>query len=204
MSTIEFNEDLRDGIQEIANIAVGQAADNVARSFSTFVKMPIPNVRLIDAVDIRMALSAVESEQEVTAVTQSFFACGISGEALLLFTDASMADLSGLMGHRDMDTSGDHERAELVLEIASLLNGSSIQGFCSQLDIDILLKHPRILAQHTSISNILRSGAFPWHHTLAIELNYVFEGYDITCDLLILFHEDSLAALFEKINLLLD
>lgn len=203
MSEIQLSEDLRDGIQEIANIAVGQAADRVARSFSTFVKLPIPNVHLIEAVDISMALGAIDSGQSVTAVTQPFIGSGISGEALLLFTDASMAELSGLMGHVDLDISREHEQAELVLEIASLLNGSCIQGFCSQLDIDVLLKHPKILARHTSLSALLADNTFPWHHALTIELNYAFEGYEITCDLLILFHEEAINTLFEKVDLLL-
>ena len=36
MSVINFNEDIRDGLQEIANVAVGQAGDKIARSFFDF------------------------------------------------------------------------------------------------------------------------------------------------------------------------
>lgn len=202
MSELGFNEDLRDGIQEVANIAVGMAADKVARSFSTFVKLPIPSVHVIEAADILMALSAVESADKVTAVTQPFYGSNMSGEALLLFTDASMEDLSQLMGYGGL--TNDHQKVELVLEVASLLNGSCIHGICSQLDITVLLKHPVVLGQHTSLGDILNSSQFPWHETLAIELNYAFENYDITCDLIILFHEDSLPSLFRQVNYLIE
>lgn len=202
MSHSEFNEDLRDGIQEVANIAVGEAGDKIARSFSTFVQIPIPSVHLIEAADIMMALTAIESGARVTAVTQPFFGSGISGEALLLFTDASMAQLSELMGYQA--SKDDHQQVELVLEMASLLNGSCIQGFCSQLDISVLLKHPSLFGQHASMSEILTNAKFPWHETLAIELNYAFEDYSITCDLIILFHEDSLKSLFRQVNFLME
>ena len=202
MSNLEFNEDLRDGIQEVTNIAVGMAADKMARSFSTFVKLPIPSVHLIEAADIMMTLSAVDSGTQVTAVTQAFYGTGLSGEALLLFTDASMAELSELMGYEEVKS--DHQQVELVLEIASLLNGSCIHGICSQLDIHALLKHPVVLAQHTSLGSILSAKKFPWRQTLAIELNYAFEDYDITCDLIILFHEDSLPSLFRQVNFLIE
>lgn len=202
MPSVEFNEDLRDGIQEIANVAVGAAADKIARSFSTFVQIPIPRVHLLAAADIMMALSAVETGARVTAVTQSFFGSGISGEALLIFTDASMHDLSQLMGYRE--ANDDHQQVELVLEMASLLNGSSIQGICSQLDISVLLKHPTLLGQHTSLSDILSSAKFPWQQALAIELNYAFEAYAITCDLIILVHEQSLPSLFTQVNFLIE
>ncbi len=202
MSNYTFSEDIRDGIQEISNIAVGSAADKIARSFSTFVHIPIPRVHLLESADIMMALGAVENEARVTAVTQPFFGSGISGEALLIFTDASMAALSELMGYKQIED--DHQHIELVLEMASLLNGSCIQGICSQLDIDVLLKHPSILGQHTSIQSILQQQEFPWEQTLAIELNYCFEGFDITCDLIILVHEGSLPTLFRQVSFLLD
>ena len=202
MAADGFNEDIRDALQEIANVAVGEAADKIARSFSTFVQIPIPSVHLIEAADIMMALTAIESGEQITAVTQPFFGHGISGEALLLFTDASMSELSQLMGYNE--TCDDHKQVELVLEMASLLNGSCIRGICSQLDIDVLLKHPSLLAQHTSLNDIVSDQRFPWSHTLAIEINYHFEDYSIACDLVILLHENSLDGLFRQVNCLLD
>lgn len=201
MSEITFNEDIRDGIQEIANLAVGEAADRVARSFSAFVKLPLPNVHLIEAADILMTLGAVCSQHQVTAVTQAFYGPGISGEALLLFTDASLRDLASLMGY---EVVSDHQQAELVLEMASLLNGSCVLGFCNKLDITVLLKHPAILAQHASLQELVGNSQFPWKTTLCIELNYAFESYNIACDLIILFHEQSLPTLFEQISVLLE
>ncbi len=203
MSNTDFNEDIRDGIQEVTNVAVGEAADKIARSFSTFVNIPIPSVHLLDAVDVSMALGAIESSARVTAVTQPFFGSGISGEALLIFTDASMSELSQLMGYQS-SVGDDHQQIELVLEMASLLNGSCIHGICSQLDISVLLKHPTLLGQHTSLDDILSNSEFPWNQTLAIELNYAFEDYNITCDLIILFHEGSLESMFRQVNFLLD
>ncbi len=202
MAIAGFNEDVRDAIQEIANVAVGEAGDKIARSFSTFVQIPIPSVHLIEAADIMMALTAIESGERITAVTQPFYGHGISGEALLLFTDASMAELSELMGYAG--TKDDHHQVELVLEMASLLNGSCIRGICGQLEIDVLLKHPSLLAQHTSLSDIVSNQKFPWSHTLAIELNYHFEDYSITCDLVVLFHENSLKTLFNQVNFLIE
>ena len=204
MSPASLNEDIRDGIQEVANVAVGQAADRIARSFSTFVHLPIPRVNLIEASDIRMALSAVDSSQQVTAAIQPFVGSGISGEALLILTDVSLDDLASLMGYSSPDVTSTNKEGELVLEIASLLNGSCVQGICNQLELGVLLKHPKLLAQHRSLTDVLREENLPWQQALAIELNYGFEGYEICCDLLILFHEWSLETLFSKVALLMD
>jgi chemotaxis protein CheY-P-specific phosphatase CheC len=196
-----LSEELRDGFQEIANVAVGQTADKIARSFSTFVKLPIPQVHLLESADVRMALTAIDETTNVTAVTQAFFGAGISGEALLLFSDGTVSELPRLMGYAP--ASGDREHLEHILEMASLLNGSCIQSVLAQMEIDVLIGYPSILGLRTSLKTLFAEKQFPWDSTLALELNYSFEGYAATCDLVILFHQYSLPTLFAKLELLL-
>lgn len=198
---IELSEELRDGFQEIANIAVGRTADKIARSFSTFVKMPIPQIHLLESADVRMTLTSMNETDNVTAVTQPFYGDGISGEALLLFSETTLSDLSVLMGY-EVATEG-HEQLEHMLEISSLLSGSCIQSVLEQLEIDVLIGYPTVLGLHKSLGEMFAEQAFPWDKTLAIELNYVFEGFRTTCDLVLLFHQQALPALFNKMELLL-
>jgi chemotaxis protein CheY-P-specific phosphatase CheC len=206
MSHLEFSEDLRDAFTEIANIAVGQTADKIARSFSAFVVMPIPRVHLLESADILMALTAMDGEESVSAVTQAFYATGISGEALLLFGNNKLggskrADLSRLMGY---DDNGDErEQFEHMLEMASLLNGSCIQSVLAQLEIDVLIGHPVVLGVRKNLTEMFAGHKFPWDKTLAIELNYTFEGFSTTCDLVLLFHQNALPVLFKQLAVLL-
>lgn len=198
---VELSEELRDGFQEIANVAVGQTADKIARSFSAFVKMPIPQVHLLESADVRMALTAMDDSADVTAVTQAFFGDGISGEALLLFGDTSLGDLSLLMGYEPAVES--REQLEHMLEMASLLSGSCIQSVLEQLEIDVLIGYPVVLGLRRSLRDMFAQHEFPWDKTLALELNYSFEGYAATCDLVLLFHQQALPTLFTKLELLL-
>jgi chemotaxis protein CheY-P-specific phosphatase CheC len=201
MQTAELNDDLRDGFQEIANIAVGQTADKLARSFSAFVKMPIPKVHLLESADVSMALTALDGDSVVTAVTQAFFGDGISGEALLLFIDAGAGDLSALMGYPPART--DEEQCERVLEMASLLAASCIHSVLAQLNVDVLIAHPVLLGRHRSLREMFGEQQFPWDRTLALELNCGFEGYAVNCELVLLFHQHSLPVLFGKLELLI-
>jgi len=43
-----------------------------------------------------------------------------------------------------------------------------------------------------------------WRRTLAIELSYGIEGYDVQCDLILLFTEDSMAIMNKKLAHLLE
>ncbi len=201
MQQVEFSEDFRDAFKEIANIAVGQTADKIARSFSAFVIMPLPRVHLLESADIHMALTAMDGQESVSAVTQAFFAEGISGEALLLFGNGKRSDLSELMGYAPTDD--EREQLEHMLELASLLNGSCIQSVLAQMEIDVLIGYPVVLGLRKSLQEMFSEHKFPWDKTLAIELNYTFEGFSTTCDLILLFHQQALPKLFQKLELLL-
>lgn len=201
MTSSLLSEDLRDGFQEIANVAVGQTADRLARSFAAFVRMPIPRVHLVESVDIRMALGGAVDADNTTAVTQAFFGEGLSGEALLLISDSSSDELARLMGYALPAT--EQEKLEHILEISSLLTASCIQSVHDQLEIDVLINHPVLLGQHGRVQDLFIDRELPWLNTLAIELNYTFEGFALSCDLILLFHQDSLPALFSKLELML-
>jgi chemotaxis protein CheY-P-specific phosphatase CheC len=200
MSTTHLDENLRDALQEIANVAVGQTADKLARSFAAFVKMPIPRVHLLESVDIRMAIGGRGEGEDVTAVTQAFFGDGVCGEALLLMNDSNAGELSRLMGYPAPVT--EQEKLEHVLEISSLLTASCIQSVLEQLEINVLISHPTLLGRHNRVEDLFLEQDLPWDKTLAIELNYLFEGYSLCCDLILLFHQDSLPAMFEKLEFL--
>jgi hypothetical protein len=96
-----------------------------------------------------------------------------------------------------------HEQLEHMLEISSLLSGSCIQSILEQLEIDVLIGYPVVLGLHKNLRDMFAECAFPWDKTLALELNYVFEGFRTRCDLVLLFHQKALPALFNKMELLL-
>jgi chemotaxis protein CheY-P-specific phosphatase CheC len=148
-----------------------------------------------------MALTTMDESANVTAVTQAFYGDGISGEALLLFSEATISDLSILMGYEPA-TEG-HEQLEHMLEISSLLSGSCIQSVLAQLEIEVLIGYPVVLGLNKNLREMFARHAFPWDKTLALELNYVFEGFSTACDLVLLFHQQALPMLFNKLELLL-
>ncbi len=183
---LTLNEEQRDCYQEITNVAMGQAADLLARLLNVYVILPIPNVNLLEVTELQMALSELENSQSVSAVCQGFIGAGISGEALLIFNDASF-----------------DSEVELLTDVASILNGACLNGIAQQLDVNFSLGHPVVLGQHCSISDLVKAENKQWKKALAIEINYHIKDYNIDCDLLLLFTEDSLLSLNHRISFLL-
>ena len=192
----------REYMQEASNVAMGQAADLLARYLKVFVKLPIPNVNLIEIGELEMALAHAEDTSSYSAVCQGFIGSGISGESLLIFNDSSFSDMASLLNYQgEIDRKAE---LELLMEMASILSGACINGLAHQLDLVFSQGHPVVLGQHVQVDELIGAGANRWKQTLAVEINYTIENHNISCDLLLLFTEDSLDKLYEQINFLLN
>lgn len=202
LSDVEVNAELRDVFQEITNVAMGQAGDLLARLLNVFVKLPIPNVNLIEVSELHMALASVEDESTTSAVCQGFIGGGVSGEALLILTDSSFKDIARLMNYHGKLTN--QVELELLMDIANILIGSVLKGVAAQLDMTFSQGHPVVLGQHAAVSDLIKANSSRWRKTLAIEISYGIENYNISCDLLLLFTEDSLKTLKHKVEFLLE
>ncbi|WP_334027604.1 response regulator [Alteromonas sp. P256] len=194
--------DIRDCYQEITNIAMGQAGDHLARTMNVFVELPIPNVNLIEVSELHMMLSDIESHEEVTAVCQGFLGPGISGEALCILSDSSFDDVAKILNvEGEVD---DQLQLELLMDAASILIGTCLSGLANQMDVNFSQGHPIVLGQHRAITEIISMNQIKWRRTLAIELSYGLEGYNVQCDLILLFTEESMKMMNSKLAHLLE
>ncbi|HEY9041712.1 MAG TPA: response regulator [Rheinheimera sp.] len=201
-ASAELSAEMRDVLQELTNVAMGQAGDLLARLLNVFVKLPIPNVNLIEVSELHMALASVEHEATTSAVCQGFIGGGVSGEALLILTDSSFKDIARLMNYQGELTV--KIELELLMDIANILIGAVLKGLAEQIDMSFSQGHPVVLGQHATVSELIKANARRWRKTLAIELSYGIENYNISCDLLLLFTEDSLKTLNYKVAFLLE
>lgn len=199
---ITLTEDQRDCYQEITNVAMGQAADRLARLLGVYVVLPIPNINIIERNEFKMTINSLKEASSVSAVCQGFIGAGIAGEALLIFNDASFSDISQLLKYSDKLNQA--EELEMLIDVANVLNGACIQGIGQQLDIHFSQSHPIVLGQHCSINDLLNEKHVKWQRTMAIEINYTIEDHNINCDLLLLFTEESVHHMNRLISFLLE
>jgi len=196
-----LSEDHRDCLQEISNVAMGQAGDHLARLLDAFVILSIPHVAILSPTEIAMAVQTVD-DQSVSGVCQGFIGGGISGEAMLLFNDTSFNDLAKLMEYDEELT--ENAQREVLIDATNILVGALLRGIAEQMDIEFSFGPPAILGQHQELDKLLTSNTVRWNHALVVEVNYQIENYDVQCDLLVVITENSLHYLLKKLNYLLD
>ena len=191
----------RDAFREVVNVSIGRAAALLAKVLNVFVQLPIPNVNILEVGELHMALADVQRGSRVTAVCQGFIGNGIAGEALLIFHDSEVKDMVTLL--RSGSTQN-NDQMEMLLDLASILIGACLSGLSEQIDVRFSQGHPMILGQHTALENLIQVNRQRWKKTLAVEVSYSLEGHDIHFDLLLLFTEDSVKRLTNKINYMMD
>ncbi|MFT4925395.1 MAG: chemotaxis protein CheC [Phenylobacterium sp.] len=204
----EINEDQRDCLQEIVNVAMGQAGESLARLLEVFVQLSVPRIRLIDSQEINPELQAMigGKDVQVSAVRQAFYRSGgdldIQGEALLVFSDTSFHDLADLMSYDEELTKTVEE--ELLLDVSNILNGACLIGIAEQLDFELGYSPPSLIGTSLYTHQILSEEQLSWVQALMIEITYRLENRSFNCNLMFLMTGESIRALLNSIDAFLD
>lgn len=193
MSTQPYTEDQNDALQEVVNIAMGQAGDSLARILGNFVTLSVPRIRLVNVKDVISTVTEmVDFNAEVSVVRQAF-SNTLRGEAMVVFTQRGADDLAELMGYdADLDHSAEQE---LLLEVANLLVGAIINGVAETLETDLSFSAPSLMAERTPLDKVLVADQLSWTHALLMEVNFTVENHDFKCHLLMFMTEDAIDTL---------
>lgn len=197
-----WSEDYRDCLQEVTNVAMGQAGDRLAHLLDTFVVLSIPHIEVMSPADIAMTLNAIKSSDRVSGVCQGFIGGGIAGEAIILFNDTSFSDLADLMDYQgELD---DQAQKELLMDTTNVLFGACLKGLAEQIDMSFSFGAPMVLGQGQKLDEMFDSKKSLWSKALVTEINYQLEGYNVNCDLLLIVTESSMELLCKKLDYLLE
>ncbi len=181
--------DFHDQVQEVANVAMGQAASLLATVVGVSVELSIPRVNVLEPCELDMMLKATTAFEGVILVNQGFIGHGLSGETMVVLDQCDTPRLAALVDR--VDGSFSVVGYELVMDIANTLVGAFLKGFADQLNINLSQGQPEIF-----VHEMARAGGGPapqsrLSRTLAIELSYTLGQEQVYCDQLVLFTEDS-------------
>ncbi len=204
----EITEDQRDCLQEIVNVAMGQAGESLACLLEVFVQLSVPRIRLIESKDITPELQKMigSDDAKVSAVRQAFYRSSgrldIQGEALLVFSDTSFHDLAELMAYEEELTLNAEQ--ELLLDVSNILNGACLTGIAEQLESELGYSPPSLIGSNLATDKILSEEQLSWAEALMIEITYRLENRSFNCNLMFLMTGKSIRALLTAIDEFLD
>ncbi len=183
-------EDKIDAYREVANVAMGRAGEQLADLFGEFIKLPVPNVNMIESNELQMAIAEIQESDYVSAVSQGFSSIGLHGEALVIFNETSFDSMIKLLKYDQRQVTEELE-VEALMDVSNILTGACLNALSEQLSTVFNRSHPIILGRHCDLEEMLENNVSRWNRVLATEIAYEIENHDIQFDLLLLFPSDA-------------
>ncbi|TAM52088.1 MAG: chemotaxis protein [Paraburkholderia sp.] len=199
-----FTEEQRDALQEIANLAMGQAATRLARLLDTFIELSVPRVVVVRAEDAARTLRDMTGiEESVTAVRQGFRS-DLKGEALVICRSSGVGQLCALVNDPYVNSAYDSvSQTELMFDVANVLTGACVSCILNQLDRTPIFSAPGLLGEKISLDDVFQSDVLAWKTALLLEVNFALEDQTFRAHLVMLMAEDSIRRMNEALDSLL-
>lgn len=193
MTQLQLNEDQRDALQEVTNIAMGQAASKLAELLNSFVEISIPRIKQPPPNEVGQAVTEmVGAGTLVSAVRQSFMG-EMQGEALIIYGQEGCNDLADLMGYEsDIDPGSE---MELLLDIGNILIGACLNGIAEVLHSSLSFTAPSLLAHKALVDNLIKPEHLALKNALLIEVNYRLHQRNFYCHMVALMPDEAIERL---------
>ena len=193
-----LSQDQTDALQEVTNIAMGQAGSSLANILGVFVNLSVPRIRVLDVVAIGAAISdMVGPDKEITAARQSFHGT-MRGEALVIYDQEGCMDLADLMGYEEqLEASAERE---LILDVSNVLVGACLGGIADLLEATLTYSAPSIMAERIPVDRLIDPKNMTWNYALLVEVNFTLEERNFTSHLTFLMPEESIQSMGEAID----
>lgn len=195
-----LNEDQRDALQELMNIAMGQAAERLALLTDTIVTLSVPFIHPL--VHRGENLSIPEHLRgQLMMVTRQSFLGELRGEVFVCFGAMGADVLAELMGY---EGRGPTQQEELMLDVTNILSGACINGLARQVAVLVSYDAPSILVNNQGLEGGLSHLNLTEHLAMVLEIRFEVQAHQFSCDLLICITEQTAGIVVRGIDRLLE
>ncbi|MGY6152556.1 chemotaxis protein CheC [Paraburkholderia graminis] len=204
MSEPVLTEDQRDALQEVANLAMGQAATRLARLLDSFIELSVPRVRVVAVSEAAHALREMTGIEDPVSAVRQGFRSDIKGEALVICRSDSVDDLCALVS--DPYSRSAYEsvsQKELMFDVANVLTGACVSCILDQLGRTPVFSAPGLLGDAMTLDEVFQPGVLQWEVALLVEVNFTLEDQSFRAHLVMLMAEESIRHMNDALDALL-
>jgi chemotaxis protein CheC len=202
MSPEVLDDDQKDALQEIANIAMGIAGAGLAKVLESFVRLSVPRIRIVETSRISdWFLASLPSDRNVSAVRQAFYG-QLEGEVVALFGEDGCNDLADLLGHQH--GIGQAINEELLLDVSNILIGATMNGIVHQLGSELSFSAPAIMCSGVPFVRVFAGQQPICTQALLIQIDFSLEARKFSCHLLTFLTAESFEPLRKSLSRFLE
>lgn len=183
-------------LQEIMNIAFGQAAADLAEMVDIFVVLSIPEVRLIQAEVLPAFLAdAMPGQDRISLVEQGFWG-QFKGHGYLLLPSGATRELVSLLGNSDLDATPGLPLKDLemetLLEVGNILIGACVGKLAELLEDTVSYAPPRVAQEYTHGDIHMQDLWEPGSTAIVLKTLFRFSGRNVSGLLFLVTNQDSI------------
>jgi chemotaxis protein CheC len=203
-----LNEDQRDALQEIANMAMGHAATRLGRLLDAFIELSVPRVQVVAVSEAAHALRAMTGIDENVSAVRQGFRSDIKGEALVICRSGCIDELcklsNGAFADDDDEFADDASaKRDLVFDVANALTGACVSSILEQLGRTPIFSAPGLLGEEMTLEAVFDEDVLGWQVALLVEVNFALEDQSFRAHLVLLMAEESIRIMNHALDALL-
>ena len=196
MNTLILTEDEQDVLQELMNIAYGDATAIVAEMLDAYATLSIPNIRIIETSTLLQEMKGLKGDSYFFS-SQAFNGM-FSGESAF-FIDTKSAN--NLANHLELQNTEDLDDA--ILELTNVLTSTLTTRLAKEMNTEIKFSLPSISKlPHDEIQTNKTLQEYSQVIVIDTELN--FEDQQINGEIFILTKDGSIEWLKNQLNIILE
>jgi len=196
MKEIILTEDEQDVLQELMNVAYGNATAVVAEMLDAFASLSIPNIKVMKTGELLSQFQSLKGASYFFS-TQAFV--GEFGGESAFFIDEESA--KNLATHLELETEEDLNDA--ILELTNVLTSSLTTRLAQEMNTEVRFSLPNI--SKIPLNEIVDTQTFQqYDQVIVIDTQLNFEDQHINGEIFILTKDGSIEWLKNQLNNILE
>ncbi len=191
MSQIEdFSEEEKDILQEVMNIAFGQATSDLAELIDIYVVLNIPKINLVHAEGLPDYIQETIKDFKTTSVVSQSYWGKLKGNALLIFPSGAGRELITMFDPESKESASDDQlnilENETLIEVGNILIGACIGKLTEMLNDHTAYSPPRVINHDSSESGLFNNIIKPDSSAITMSTVFSFNDRDVNGSLFLI------------------
>jgi chemotaxis protein CheC len=196
MDVYNLTEDEKDVLQELMNVAYGNATAVVADMLDAFASLSIPKIKIMPVNELLATFSELKSTSYFFS-TQAFSG-EFNGESAFFINAESAKNLA-----KHLELESDEDLDDAILELTNVLTSSLTTKLSEEMDTEVSFSLPSI--SKVPLQEINDVETFQqYSQVIVIDTDLNFEDQQINGKIFILTKDDSIQWLKTKLNTILE
>lgn len=199
-----FSEEQKDILQEIMNIAFGNATADLSEVIDVYVELSVPDIELLGAGELPgYFLKSLQSYSRTVIINQRFLG-DFKGSGFFVFPNGAGHDLVAMLEDSDTPRNkaipADSLEKEIIMEIGNILIGACVGKISELLNTSVVYSPPQAIYEKSVELNRFLKSFDPANTVIAMKTVFRFQQKDIKGFILVITDYESIEWLKDALD----